>query len=165
MKEATQAVSACWVVSSRDWILLMKSSLFEQVTATPSISFKNLQIIYVSVPIFQLVNLVKKTGFIVNKFLFHVFLFLSHSIHILRMHLNHISKTCYSFAWNPDITFSLHKGKLISKRLLPLSTIFILYTQWVNAAEQVRENYFSETVQDGFETEILCSRYEKKGHI
>ena len=41
MKEMMQAVSACCVVSSSDWILLMKSSLLLQVTATPRISFRN----------------------------------------------------------------------------------------------------------------------------
>ena len=42
MKDTIQAVRACWVVSSRDWILEMKRSLLLQVTATPSISLRNL---------------------------------------------------------------------------------------------------------------------------
>ena len=42
MNDTMQAVRACWVVSSRDWILEMKSSLLLQVTATPRISFRKL---------------------------------------------------------------------------------------------------------------------------
>ena len=42
MNDTMQAVRACWVVSSRDWILEIKSSLLLQVTATPRISLRKL---------------------------------------------------------------------------------------------------------------------------
>ena len=43
MKDTMQAVRACWVVSSSDWILLMNRTLLLQVTATPRISLRNLE--------------------------------------------------------------------------------------------------------------------------
>ena len=42
MNDTMQAVRACWVVSSRDWILEIKRSLLLQVTATPRISLRKL---------------------------------------------------------------------------------------------------------------------------
>ena len=45
MKEATHCVRLCWMPGFRDWIFPMKVCLLEQVTAIPSISFRNLQML------------------------------------------------------------------------------------------------------------------------